>query len=409
MRNNVKDKLLPDEKLTEEFGIFLRNYFGLASDIDTKKNQIIYGNEITSREELVVEYYGKNNKNHSQTEIKSIYLVDKNNSKLLESLEKESRKALATNNGRKIERRFLFSPFEVKGNYRFEDEFQIFTVPENAPKLDDVKDGMYEDHPFIMEFSYSKSDNVQIDNYRREKRSKELILILNAFLRRGITYVSNNAYNKWVTTNYHPSKVIYAQIGYKADNEKREKDQYGFTVYDKDKVFYKLESENYYSTDMIEENELRLPSNIDLLISKFNSLSEQEKGNFLRASYWKWVGSETFHISQSNAYIALANAIESLLPELTGERCSECNRHKEGPTKLFQSFVKDYYPDLELKYIKELYDLRSIYTHGKRLMLNDLGIRSFNRLSINESTKYRTMLQVVQMGMVNWLDKQQKN
>ncbi len=57
MSVDLKSKLLPCKEMTAELEVFLSTYY-----TRTEPNKIVHGDE------LVVEYYGKNNKNHSPTE-----------------------------------------------------------------------------------------------------------------------------------------------------------------------------------------------------------------------------------------------------------------------------------------------------------------------------------------------------
>lgn len=401
MSIDVTNNLLKKEVSTGELEVFLNTYFPVSSQ--TGKNKITHGGKLT------VEYYGKNNEKHSQSEIKSIYLVDEKDTELLAALEQESHKALSTDNGTEIGRVVLFSGSEVKANYRFREEFQISPIPKNAPKPNEL----LADHPFILEFSYKKSSHPLINMHRRTKNFEALSLILNVFIKMGVTCQKNNIHKVWAIVSDESSPSSYeirnVQLGYwLKDDEEVQRDQYGFTIYKNELEFTKLPSIKYFLPYSITVgDELSLPDNIDDLISKFYSLSEKDKTDFLRASYWKRVSSETHYISRSNAYIALVNAIESLIPqEKSSGTCENCqNEIKKGLTQLFHDFVEQYCPGLESAHKKELYSIRSKYTHGKQLMQDDLGSMGFrfNVANNNELENYRTIAQVVQVAMINWL------
>lgn len=400
MDADLKSKLLPDNNQTSELEMFLCAYFGRSSQ--PEPNKVVHG------EKLVVEYYGKNNKNHKTTEIKSIYLINNSDSEILKDIEVKAKEALSLNNGVEVVRHVLFSPYETKGNYRYCNDFQILIPPSDCPKADQI----LADHPFILEFTYKQSSDLQINIHRRSKRLDELSLILNVFLKGGVKSIRNNAHKEWVIV---PDKIDntswesrYLQQGYMLPDEgKIEKDIYGFTIFNENKILHQIEPNVYYAEYSMTLGEtLSLPSDFSRILSKFFSLNKTDYDNCLRASYWKKVGSDSFHISQSNAYIALVNAIESLIPQEKAEYwCISCQKEiKKGLTQLFHDFVENYVPGLDSNFRKELYAVRSKYTHGKHLMPNDMlgSGYQFNPSNSTASSNYRTLAQVVQVSIFNW-------
>lgn len=397
----LKSKLLPSDEKTAELEIFLSTYYGSSSQ--TEKNKIVHGGE------LVVEYYGKNNKQHSTSEIKSIYSINTKNSALLNQIEQKSQEALSTSHGVEVARAVLFSSYEVNGSYRFNNVFQIIPAPENAPKPEFA----LADHPFILEYTYSKSTHNLINNHRKQIQLEELSLILNIFIKNGVNSLNNNVHHGWVIV---PNKsentswdTRYLQNGYiLPDEDTTKKDKYGFTIINSELIIKKDEPNDYFTEKGITIGEsFSLPNSINMLIEKFYSLCKNNRECFLRASYWKRVGSNSYYISQSNAYIALVNAIESLIPHEKAEWCCiSCKREiKKGLTQLFHEFVESNMPGSNSSYSKELYAIRSKYTHGKHLMPNDMhatGFR-FNPTNNYNSSNYRNLALVVQISMINWL------
>ncbi len=399
MTRDVTKDLLNTACSPVELEVFLHTYFESSSQ--TEENKISHAGKFT------VEYYGKNNEKHRQ--IKSIHLMDEKDTDLLEDLKRESSKALASDNGTQIGRVVLFSDSEVKANYRFKNEFQISPIPENAPKPNQL----HAQHPFILEFSYQRSCNKMVNMHRSTQTLQTLTLIFNVFLKMGVMPPKNHAHKEWVLVRdeRNPSmlETKCVQLGYYFnDVEDRQKDQYGFTIYQYAMDFIKLSPNEYFSPNSFGlGDEFALPDNFDDLISKFFSLSEKDKADFIRASYWKRVSSNTVSISMSNAYVALVNSIESLIPqEVTSGICEHCKKeNKKGLTQLFADFVDEYCPGLEEAQRKELYSIRSKYTHGKQLMIGDLdrmGFR-FNAAKNDEEKKYRMIANIVQISMINWL------
>ncbi len=397
---DVKNKLLKEEYSKDEFEVFLGDYFGNSSQI--KENQIIYG------EKLIVEYYGKNNKKYDNAEIKLIFLVDERNKTLLAEIEEKVEDALSIDNGLEIGRVGFFSPFRTKGIYRADNDFQIIPPPKNAKVPRFV---MAEHNPFVVEFSYYKSLNDLVNSHRKNERSRELCLMLNVFLYGGVRQIGGNTRHEWVflCENDISSECVteYAQISYILPNDTSKKDEFGFSTFEGYLSLKKPPQDIYYSGRGVDsDHELSLPDNFELLLSKYNCLPKKEKSNFLRASYWKKISRDTFHISKSNSYLALVSSIESMIPpEMPVSNCDKCKREiKKGLTQLFHDFVETYCPGIDSSIRKELYSIRSKYTHGKKLMLRDLGKDYvFNSAKNNEITKYRAMSDIVRISLINWL------
>ncbi|MFN8443126.1 MAG: hypothetical protein U0175_20295 [Caldilineaceae bacterium] len=396
MTVNIKPQFVSDNATTSELEVFLLSYFGTARQLE--QNRIEVGGQ------LIVEYYSSKNKKHSEREIKSIFMMNENDHKLLEELITKATEALSIEHGLTVGRSILFSPYEVNANYSFEKSFQILNVPNSAPKSDEL----LADHPFILEYSYFKSPNIAVDMQRRNKRFWELVLLLNTFLKGGVTYIRPTASKVWaiVPNEFSKFESKFLQLGYILPP--LENEGIDFTRYDQNNRIQEMPISSYFSrnTQKIDEK-LAIPDNISTLFSKFDALPASERDNFLRASYWKQVSSDSLYISQSNAYIALINAIESLIPNEKAQWCCiTCHKEeKRGLTQLFHDFVETYAPLVEPHQRKRFYEIRSKYTHGKKLMQGDLEYMgmSFNSSKFEEFENFRVLAKLVQEAMINWL------
>ncbi len=400
MPTNLKSKLLPNDNMTTELEIFLNSHYGSASQ--SEPNKVIYGNE------LVVEYYNGKNKKHLSTEIKSIYLISENESVFFNNIEIKIKEALSTDNGIEVRRTVLFSPYKVTGNYRLKNDFQILEVSPSAPKLDSLMG----DHPFIFEYAYRKSTSFTIDAHRASIKLEELSLLLNMFIQEGVKHSSNNVRFEWVLVknplNNNAPETRYLQTGYMPTNEDFDQDEHGFTSNDLERTIKLIDTNKHFKEyGMYIGDEFNIPVDINNFFEKFYSLCEDDRDDFLRAAYWKRVGADVFYISQSNSFIALINSIESLIHQEKSEsKCSSCGKeNKKGLTQLFHDFIENNFSKsgINSTYIKKLYDIRSKYTHGKKLMPRDIGATGFNPASNSSFTDYRNLERVVQISLINWL------
>jgi hypothetical protein len=66
----------------------------------------------------------------------------------------------------------------VHGWWRYHDRFQILPVPEVAPKADFA----FLDHPYLIEFRYTRAPDSLIDSCRSARVVSKLALLLNALL-----------------------------------------------------------------------------------------------------------------------------------------------------------------------------------------------------------------------------------
>lgn len=394
---NLKDRLLPNEAQSDELEVFLTTYF--SQNTQREPNKINFGGD------LIVEYNKKN------TEIKSIYVAEGGGSVLLNNLEKEAREALSLNQGTKIDRVILFNQYSTKGHFRLENDFQISPVPDENPQPEFA----LANHPFVLEYAYPNSCNRFVRLHRSTKRQRELMLLLNAFLRGGVATADQSASYEWVLVPSNPDdpksiETKYLQKGYWPSGiDAREKDKYGFSTSDIGRNLETTPSVEYYTEFGFSPIEVfRIPDNFQVSFKLYNALSADKKRDFLRASHWKKVSSDSFQISQSSAYIALVNAIESLVPPAKSEgRCSECGKEKgPGPTKNFRGFLEKYTPGVPSEYRNELYRIRSKFTHGGSLMPGDMAGKGGFRFNPGQNeirNKHYALSHIVQVALISWL------
>ena len=95
----------------------------------------------------------------------------------------EAEDALYGDHGTGVGRCHVFSQYRIQGFVRVKNDIQIVPLPDEAPK----PDFELAKHPGLLQFSYPKSSNRSINQFRRPKREREILLLLNVLLRGGLT------------------------------------------------------------------------------------------------------------------------------------------------------------------------------------------------------------------------------
>lgn len=109
---------------------------------------------------------------------------------------------------------------------------------------------------------------------------------------------------------------------------------------------------------------LRVPSDLDESIWRYQQLPAVRREEFDRAAYWLDMSSRQWTISMSLSFGSLVSAVESLI-----------NQRGPGSTARFRNFLERYAPGASLEARRsEMYDLRSGIFHGSDLMTLDQDI-----------------------------------
>jgi hypothetical protein len=216
------------------------------------------------------------------------------------------------------------------------------------------------EHPFILEYPVTVSDNWQITNFRRRREHRRLTLLLNVLLAGSTTIQPSRPKHLW---------AIVPEEGFGSENVKWVQEFYfanfGEIVQDElsppaAETLEDVDSEKYYADVGHDGRGLRVPADLDDSICCYMGLSTANRDKFLGAGFWMDMASRQWTISFSASLASLAIAVESL-----GERASR-------PTARFRNFIERYAPGASLeKRRTEMYALRSDILHGSGLMEMD--------------------------------------
>jgi hypothetical protein len=120
-----------------------------------------------------------------------------------------------------VNRQVYFCMAPVRGWWRYRDRFQIFSVPEAAPKAGFA----FLDHPFLIKFRYTRAPDLVLDSCRRARVVSKLALLLNALLVSPVQPLGQRSLGNlrfaWVMIPSEKEgtepKIAYLQEGYHYD------------------------------------------------------------------------------------------------------------------------------------------------------------------------------------------------
>ena len=156
---------------------------------------------------------------------------------------------------------------------------------------------------------------------------------------------------------------------------------------------------------------LELPNSIDHLVSKYFSLSRDNKERFLRAAFWLHQSNEIN--SPSASFLSLIYAIDALVPPLSAPtNCSSCNQSVgESLTRRFVRFLDDVVPeqatdaDITKTARKILCRVRGNLAHGRDLLSSDKNAweAPFSPQGIMEWKSLSYAATLAKLALLNWL------
>jgi hypothetical protein len=324
-------------------------------------------------------------------------------------LEDQIKRDLLSPTVQSIERVFMFASIPVEGFFSVADQFQLFPPPSNAPK----PPSPLGPNPFVCEISVSSSNVPSLRMFRRTVRIQEIGLLLNLLLEFGIRFPPVMQGLTWVTRKSsckgERSVSEFCVEGYSVE---------GFSVvaekFSDARGWSPLEEvapEVYYHQLGIDLGKptLKVATDTRELAGKYFSLEETKKKKFLRALFWFYQSDKKIASSESIAYIALINAIETLLPDEPVEKCPECQRPLNSISTSFLKFLKEYAPvesQFEDGRRSLLYNMRSRLTHGQSLFSSDLGVSLlWNPADVANWKSFETASTLTRLALIEWLRK----
>lgn len=399
---NLLRRFLKDDKQTDELECFL----------------VVRLGEVSWQKEGVINYrglrieYAKDGRT-----IKAIRSVEPHDESFLSRLETDIHEALRIDHGRNVGEAYFFTHPPVVGVFQLGGILQIIPVPDNAPNIQPNSLGK---HPAILQFTYDKSTDDHVNEYRMKKRRSELLLLLNMLLRNQISWIDGTDMGQkewvWDVPDDHNKTInfTYRQVGYSPVQTWSHRDDLGFFANPDWQKIPREPSADYYR---IQGDSSRvtflLPDSLEKSITRYEQLSDDESALFLRSAHWLAKSSSIFAHSHSLSYVSLVHALEGLIPDAEPNgRCKSCDRDlfDKSISKRFREFLYDYGAGLPPKYMEQMYRLRSAIAHGGGLMPRDREITTIRFTAEQYRKDYLFVLvqMVCQVVLLNWLHSEKR-
>lgn len=302
--------------------------------------------------------------------------------------------------GTVVARTPLFAALPVDAWWRYRDEFQILPAPPEAPRPNQLLAA----HPFTLELRVGRSSDAVIQMLRRDRRVRELELVLGSLIWKIVDSEGQQSNKRWVYLPSEPGEPLrsaFLQVGYEADGIRAFLDE--FTPTGELTPMRVVPDDEYFAQEGLRVGDtLAAPNSLQKLIDLCFAAPPGTRDKFMRFSYWLLKADTFWPLSKSGSYVAVVSAIEALMDDPASEgTCSECHREKgPGPTKRFRAFVDKWSSAADAK---KLYEVRSAISHGGRLMRWDKPGFPFNPAANAEDEYHRDAFRAARTTGVMWL------
>jgi Apea-like HEPN len=277
---------------------------------------------------------------------------------------------------RRVGREFSFSTFRVAGWWRgTQSGVQILPPPNTAPRPAPI----IGDDPFILEFPIQDAGLRPITIHRRMRQHRKLTLLLNLLLVGTTKFLSDRRRYFWACVQFGAEPEFkWVSESYSADLGEVVTSELSSPTGEK---LDELEPERYYKEVGHDGRGLRVPSDLDESICRYQNLSPTLQAKFDRAAYWLSMASRQWEDSMSASYASLVSSAEALTSDESTKHsiyCEQCKEHRShdvpSATEKFRAFFEKYTPDPGLRERRsKMYGLRSKILHGSDLMQLDQG------------------------------------
>ncbi len=307
----------------------------------------------------------------------------------------------------KVGRDYSFSSFRVLGSWHgAASGVQILPPPDDAPRAPIE----IAEHPFILEFPLITAELWSITNHRRLREHRRLTLLLNLLLAGRTSLQPRRPGHFWAAVNggEGPPEIKWVQEFFFA--------KLGEAVLDapsppSETALGQVDPAEYYESVGHDGQAMRLPSDLDESLSRYQRLSKADRTKFDRCAFWMDMASREWTVSLSSSFAALVSAVESLTDR--GEvhlvfcgRCQcQCPHEVPGATERFRAFFERYAPGQGLRRRRsEMYSLRSGILHGSDLMQLDQGLSfGWDPPGWNERELHDELWRLTRLAVRNWL------
>jgi hypothetical protein len=264
------------------------------------------------------------------------------------------------------------------------------------------------EHPFILEFPIRETNVWTITNHRRRREHRKLTLLLNILLRGGTNLQPWRAEHVWAGRVDDPFRSNWVQRSFFADLGQIVTDSLSPAA---PETLEEIESAEYYAKVGNDGKGLRVPTDLDEAICRYQGLAPSNRAKFDRALFWMDIASRHWNASMSSSFASLVSAVEALADRGTTHRvyCEKCGKDSQhdvpGATETFRAFFETYAPGASLRRRRtEMYELRSGILHGSELMTLDEDLAfGWDPPWWNERQLHEELWGLARVAMRNWL------
>jgi len=325
----------------------------------------------------------------------------------------KARVELAQSHGSKVLRRTLLSDYQLVGHWTHDNLIALRPTSGVAPigaGLDwFAQAGPYEPEathlgppfPLLLEVRVPRSPNALLEGARGLRLLDQYEYLLGVILVGRVRGWSTSAERTWTLVR-NEDKGITNHLLHTGFNLSIPGESDDFLPIGSLSPITEVVSDDYYSRLGLGDRILTVPTNVGSALRAFDSLQEDARARYLRAIYW-YAQANRMWDTADLAIVALATAIECLLPETAGAPCVECKRPTgEGPSAAFLKVTKRYgvvSPSLRRRRA-DIYRVRSKLVHGRRASRVDIGFLSARRAT-GDDLLLTDM--VTKRSLINWL------
>lgn len=404
----LKEKFYLNKTKQDELEMVLLSYFGRGSGPHEDKS--IYHKEEIDNTFSVTIFYDPKGK------IQSIESGSKLEEKDINEIQHRISDELINNQVIVVGRDICFiTGFKAEEYFTYKDIFQILPLPSDAPQIENQ---MWGHHPILLEYKYISSKNAQVNSFRKNKKSRELIPLLHLLSQRRFYGPSRFGHHDWVVMgneDIEKTTSEFKQMGYFYGKKLGDNNSFSSTKGVKEIEFGKSKN-----------NELTLVDDTNKLLDIFFSLDTDDYSKFITSCYWFYTANEVWKTSHSVSYVCLVTSIECLMNEVEKcecgsaiteksiEKCEICGEPKYRIGKNFKEFFKKYSDEEYSKLSKEeksyIYNIRSTMLHGEKVFARDfepMGFLGYQKSY--EDAFHRTISTLVFHALINWLLSKLKN
>jgi len=330
----------------------------------------------------------------------------------------------------KYHKLIFFTRTELKGKYRYKDEFQIYPIKGEGYPYSKIQ----KHFPNYMELKTSWQDDVKIQTHYPEMDElmseiapgsikQDMILDLLTTCSNHLFFRYENSSGSWALPITSEKKEgnkdlesIWCHPVYGSKKTSENNAIINFTDQpDFDEVEQVKFSEYFLSNidpDKHFSGPIKFVSIIDAFLLSYFNLSNDIKPIVNQAMYHFRNGVELSETKKTLSLLSLFTSLETMVDlehrGFKAEQCESCGQQKFKISKKFRDFLTKYVSSKSKSKFNKLYSLRSKIVHtGKLLESEFLYSEASLKKKEEENLTLTEVIQICRLSIVNWVTKHQ--